>query len=376
MRSTVGHDIGAKPFTNEQPASTPLHEQTHTADASSALSTAKEPVTMSDAGLAGGNPPPHQEVVAASEIETSKADANSEPAKSEAGSSDLNHDGTASSLDKPAEADVEINADKKLEAKAAAPGADEAIKTEQTREESSAAESAKAAEAKPYETKSSEANPETKAEVKLETPKTETAKASEKPGQSTGTVAPSVSASVSDVKTPDAKKDQTRMPDVDKPLAKPAAAKPAPKRTGQIAVFISRKDSKLYVRQNFAPLFDVPVSIAPSDRPLGTHVFTAEVDKEDANVLHWSVVSLPASRRAEAHEERSSRKRKAVAVVEPKPMPAPYSPTEALDRLSIPADVMTRISEALSTGGSIIVSDQGIGAGETGEGTDFILSLR
>ena len=67
----------------------------------------------------------------------------------------------------------------------------------------------------------------------------------------------------------------------------------APKRSGQIAVFISRKDSKLYVRQNFAPLFDVPVTIAPSDRPLGTHVFTAQVDKDDANVLHWSVVSLP-----------------------------------------------------------------------------------
>jgi hypothetical protein len=37
---------------------------------------------------------------------------------------------------------------------------------------------------------------------------------------------------------------------------------------------------------------------------------------------------------------------------------------------------MARITEALSTGGSIIVSDQGVGAGETGEGTDFIVSLR
>ncbi len=80
---------------------------------------------------------------------------------------------------------------------------------------------------------------------------------------------------------------------------KPAAAKPEPpKRTGQIAVFISRKDSKLYVRQNFAPLFDMPVTIAPSDRPLGTHVFTAQIDKDDANVLHWSVVSLPVSAKA------------------------------------------------------------------------------
>jgi hypothetical protein len=158
-----------------------------------------------------------------------------------------------------------------------------------------------------------------------------------------------------------------------------AASATAPKRSGQIAVFISRKDSKLYVRQNFAPLFDAPVTIAPSERPLGTHVFTAEIDKNNANVVHWSVVSLP-SRRAERRdgEERASRRRKtaAVAIVEPKPSPVPDSPGEALDRITIPADTMARIVDAFSTGASIIVSDQGISAGETGEGTDFIVSLR
>jgi lipoprotein-anchoring transpeptidase ErfK/SrfK len=153
------------------------------------------------------------------------------------------------------------------------------------------------------------------------------------------------------------------------------------KRSGQIAVFVSRKDSKLYVRQNFSPLFDLPVTIAPSDRPLGTHVFTAQVDKNDANVLHWSVVSLPtASRRVDRRDEdeRGSRRRKMAGAgpIEVKPLPAPDSPGEALDRMNLPADMMARIAEAISTGGSIIVSDQGIAAGETGEGTDFIVSLR
>jgi hypothetical protein len=172
---------------------------------------------------------------------------------------------------------------------------------------------------------------------------------------------------VADITTsvPDQKKDQGRL------LA-------APKRTGQIAVFISRKDSKLYVRQNFAPLFDVPVTIAPSDRPLGTHVFTAEVDKDDANVLHWSVVSLPAPNAERRDEdEPMPRRRKMARAAEMKPSaPEPDSPAEALDRLTIPEDARARIAEALSTGSSIIVSDQGIAAGETGEGTDFIVSLR
>ena len=57
-------------------------------------------------------------------------------------------------------------------------------------------------------------------------------------------------------------------------------------------------------------------------------------------------------------------------------MPLPDSAAEALDRLTIPADAMARINEVLSTGGSIIVSDQGINGGETGEGTDFIIPLR
>jgi hypothetical protein len=97
-------------------------------------------------------------------------------------------------------------------------------------------------------------------------------------------------------------------------------------------------------------------------------------------VLHWSVVSLPAIARAardEDGERVSSRRRKGATPpsVEAKPLPVQNSPAEALDRITVPQDAMTRIAEALVTGGSIIVSDQGINQGETGEGTDFIVRL-
>ena len=42
-----------------------------------------------------------------------------------------------------------------------------------------------------------------------------------------------------------------------------------------ISVFVSRKLSKLFVRQGFTPLFDVAVKIENPEEPLGTHVFTA-----------------------------------------------------------------------------------------------------
>ena len=128
-------------------------------------------------------------------------------------------------------------------------------------------------------------------------------------------------------------------------------------------------------------MFDVPVTIAPSDRLLGTHVFTAETDKSDPNLLRWSVVSLPVTARnaqKSDDDERSSRRRKVAraAPAETKPLPTPNSPAEALDRITIPQEVMAKIAEALTSGGSIVVSDQGISQGETGEGTDFIVRLR
>jgi lipoprotein-anchoring transpeptidase ErfK/SrfK len=172
-------------------------------------------------------------------------------------------------------------------------------------------------------------------------------------------------------KDPD--KDQARMPDSDKAAA---TTKPELKHNSQIAMFISRKDGKLYVRQSLAPVLSVPVIIAASDRPLGTHVFTVAVDKADASVLHWSVISLPTHGAAGSEDgEKAARHGKKGADFEPKLAPLPDSATEALDRITIPADVVAWLGEALSSGSSLIVSDQSIRQGETGEGTEFILSL-
>ena len=228
------------------------------------------------------------------------------------------------------------------------------------------------AAAKPAETTIAEAKPVEAAEA----PKVTTEKAAdEKPAEKAE--APKSEPAAAKADAPDAKKDQTR---VSEPA--PAAKPEPPKRAGQIAVFISRKDSKLYVRQNFAPLMEVPVTIAPSDRPLGTHVFTAEVDKTDTNALRWSVVSLPVTARPMAQDDEARNQRRprvagaAVIPVAAKPVITPDSPAEALDRISVPADTMAKINEMLTTGGSIIVSDQGINQGETGDGTDFIVRLR
>jgi len=388
LRSTVGHDDTQKPVMGEPPTATLLRDQTHTADASGNMPATKDPVTMTDAAPSGGNASPRDEAAADSapsitadavSVKTgdaSKAEAKSEAAKSEAEQATAKPGEMASSDDKPVETKSSEAATAEVKS-AETDGSDKAgTKPDQAGVAAQASGDAARTEASASEnTKADETKVEARADdVKAETPKAGALKSGEKPESVTA---------VTDIRPifPDVKKDQVRLPDT----VKAADSKPdpamaaAPKRSGQIAVFVSRKDSKLYVRQNFAPLFDAPVTIAPSDRPLGTHVFTVQVDKGDANVLHWSVISLPvparyAERRGE--DERASRRRKMTGAVEMKAVPVPDSPAEALDRLTIPADAMARITEALSTGSSIIVSDQGIAAGETGEGTDFIVSLR
>lgn len=347
LRSTVGHGHGT-------PDRTPLRERTHTADASGAMPATNSAVTMSDASSSASRMPVSNE---AAKSEPVKSDAEPEPAKST---------DAASTDSKPAEVtSSESNSSDAATAEVRSVETGNTIKSEISA--SDAPVEAKSADVKPDEVRTGTLKADA---PKVETPKAEAAKIAEKPAEPVKAIADTPAVA------PDAKKDPSRLPGVEK-----AAAKPEPKRTGQIAVFVSRKDGKLYVRQNFTPLFDVPVTIAPSERMLGTHVFTAEVDKNDPNLLRWSVVSLPVTARNAAikeEDERAARRRKVAggAPAEAKPAPAPNSPAEALDRINVPPEAMARIAEALTTGGSIVVSDHGINTGETGEGTDFIVPLR
>jgi hypothetical protein len=136
-------------------------------------------------------------------------------------------------------------------------------------------------------------------------------------------------------------------------------------RPGPISVFISRKEGKLFVRKGFEPLFSAPVTIEQPDKPLGTHVFTALALNDDNTTMRWNVVSMPRTAGAMKHE-----KGKPAQWIGPS-----STATEALDRVTIPQEAIDRISELMSPGASLIISDQGLGP-ETGQGTDFIVLAR
>ncbi len=152
------------------------------------------------------------------------------------------------------------------------------------------------------------------------------------------------------------------------------AAEQPLKRAGQVAVFVSRKEKRIFVRQGFVPLFDMPVVIDEPDQPLGTHVFTAMGLTDDGARMCWNVMTI-ATDPAAAIEPRDTRRRS-------KELPRPTvelmhasTAAQALERIQMPKEAVDRIGELLIPGSSLVVSDEGLGR-ETGRYTEFIVLTR
>ena len=122
-----------------------------------------------------------------------------------------------------------------------------------------------------------------------------------------------------------------------------------------VSIFISRATQKLYVRRNthkpwpdggevFDATIEVPVTIRNPDKPIGTHVFTAMARNEAG--LRWTAVTI---------DEGDDAK-------------------DALDRITIPQDVLDRIAPTASPRSSIIVSDEPLSR-ETNHRTEFVAVL-
>jgi lipoprotein-anchoring transpeptidase ErfK/SrfK len=161
------------------------------------------------------------------------------------------------------------------------------------------------------------------------------------------------------------------------PRVKGAEQQPQ-KRAGQVAVFVSRKEKKIFVRQGMVPLFDMPITIDNPDQPLGTHVYTALQITDDGAGMRWNLMTIPTTDVAATSDERRSGRRHSREAAKPVvnvPSKAASSAAEALDRIQFPKEAVDRISEILVPGSSLVVSDTGI-SGETGKGTDFIVLTR
>jgi hypothetical protein len=145
----------------------------------------------------------------------------------------------------------------------------------------------------------------------------------------------------------------------------PASARAKAQKVVPISVFVSRQSSRLFVRRGFKPLFDVPITIRNPAEPTGTHVFSVMESRNEDAAIRWTVVSVP---------ERSSLIKRVPLGLHKEPL-MPDNANAVLERIDIPQDVVDRITQLLTPGSSLIISDHGISR-ETGKDTDFIVLTR
>ena len=122
-----------------------------------------------------------------------------------------------------------------------------------------------------------------------------------------------------------------------------------------VSIYISRATQKLYVRRNthkvypdggevFDATIEAPVTIRDPEKPIGTHIFTAMAPNGAG--LRWTAVTIDGGDDAK----------------------------DALDRISIPKDVLDRIAPTALPRSSIIVSDEPLSK-ETNLRTEFVAVL-
>ncbi|MDX2307730.1 MAG: L,D-transpeptidase [Hyphomicrobium sp.] len=141
----------------------------------------------------------------------------------------------------------------------------------------------------------------------------------------------------------------------DKMTATAKAASDAKLALEPVSIYISRATQKIYVRRNTrkpwpdgGEVYDAtivaPIAIRDPDLPIGTHVFTAMASVGEG--LRWSAVTIDDANDA----------------------------TSALDRITIPEDVLERIGPSALPRSSIVISDEPLSR-ETNYRTEFVAVL-
>ncbi|SIP97829.1 Putative peptidoglycan binding domain-containing protein [Rhizobium sp. RU20A] len=124
-------------------------------------------------------------------------------------------------------------------------------------------------------------------------------------------------------------------------------------------------NAHLMVRQKFAPLFDVPVTIRNPEVALGTHFLQFQDIDGKSGKGRWFGVTMD-----DALSTATKARLGITADAEPN-----TTLTQTLARIDIPADIRARIDALLAEGSSLTISDTGLGP-ETGKGTDFVTLTR
>ena len=129
-------------------------------------------------------------------------------------------------------------------------------------------------------------------------------------------------------------------------IAAEQRARDARYRTWPLSILVSRQTQRIYVRQGFEPVLEMPVAIKEIETPIGTHAFYA-IEPGDGQ-RGWMAVSVSGT--------------------------AAPGVQAALERIEIPDAVARLLGRGVWAGSTLIVSDEPPHK-ETGAGTDFVVVL-
>lgn len=104
---------------------------------------------------------------------------------------------------------------------------------------------------------------------------------------------------------------------------------------------------RIFVRRDFAPLFEAPVEIADPVTPIGTHVLLYAGHDARTGAPLWTATSADPG--------------------------VETSPAQALSRFALPEALLDRLGRSLRPGSSLVVTDRGFGRDSGRLGGDFIV---
>lgn len=146
-------------------------------------------------------------------------------------------------------------------------------------------------------------------------------------------------------------------------------------RAKPISVFISGKTGRLYARQGWYPVIDIPVTIKDPDTALGTHLFTAISANANNTGVDWNFVTVEDGTSTDNKHLTRYRKYYGKKQGLRQLRSTANAAQLALDRIDIPQDARDKIEDLMKPGSSIIISDYPKSI-ETGKHTDFIVLTR
>lgn len=150
----------------------------------------------------------------------------------------------------------------------------------------------------------------------------------------------------------------------------------AERRLKPVSVLFSKKEGRVFIRQDWKEVYQAPITFKNPERPIGTHLFIAVSADGDGKVT-WSAISVPSG--GTSKDNLANKRLNLIISKRADPTLPPHvqgdTASAALERVEMPDEVRQRIAELVWVGAQVIITDNAR-SDEMDSDSDFIVSTR